>query len=331
MLNRILYWFITLPGLLKGGCLGVIGVLTACSCMFVASIPAATARVEAQATQTSVAVVQQSPQTVRDTTATSQANAEATTQEAFDAATATTETYLVATQTAVAAPTATTKANEAATTTALAMQTATVEALAAATSTAVAVETAYAVQTAESIAAAEQATATAEAHIQATATAAQQATAAAETQAQATATIEDYRNQMPKGWWMGQENGVGVVVGDFRYAREAGYFSADPGTRFVAFGIAVYNESGSEIHVNPLYVSLVDLDGSTYAPNLMGSSSYWSQPLHGVDVLDGNRADGGMLFVIPQDSAPAQVVYDTNRLFGGTIVIDLRRPPDEQP
>jgi hypothetical protein len=329
MLNRVLYWFITLPGLIKGGCLGIVGVFAACSCLFVASIPAATARIEAQATQTSVAVAQQATQAVLHTTATSAAIAQAATRSAFDASTATAEAHQIATQTAIAAPTATARAYEAATTTAIAMQAATSQAYADATGTAIAQVTVQAQQTAEAVAMADQATATAQANAQATAAAAQQATEAAQVAAQATATIEDYRKKMPKGWWVGDDSGVAVAVGDFRYAREAGYYDAEKGTKFVAFGITVFNRSGSEIHVNPLNVTLVDLDGSTYAPDLMASSGYWSQPLHGVDVLDGNQADGGMLFVIRQDVAPAQIVYDTRKLFGGKIVIDLKRPPDE--
>jgi hypothetical protein len=327
MLNRVLYWFITLPGLIKGGCLGIVGVFAACSCLFVASIPAATARIEGQATQTSVAMAQQATQVVLHTTATSAAIAQAATQSAFDASTATAEAHQVATQTAMAAPTATARAYEAATTTALAMQAATSQADADATSTALAQATIEAQQTAEAVAVAAHGTATAEANAQATAAAAQQATAEAQTAAQATATIENYRKKMPKGFWYQTTDGVGVGVGDFRYVQSTSLYDSGKGAKFVAFGIGVFNDSGSRIHVNPINVTLVDLDGNSYSYS-RATFDYWSQPLDAVDVLSGNKASGGLVFLIDENSAPAQIVYDIG-LFGGTVVVDLTRPPDE--
>lgn len=295
--------------------------------MFVASIPAATARIEAQATQTSVAVAQQATQAILHTTATSGAIAQAATQSAFDASTVTAEAHQVATQTAIAAPTATAKAYEAATATALAMQAATSQAYAHATGTAIAQVTVQAQQTAEAVAVAEQATATAQANVQATAAAAQQATEAAQVAAQATATIEDYRKKMPKGFWYETKDGVGVSVGDFRYVQSTSLYDSGRGAKFVAFGIGVYNQSDSRIHVNPNNVTLVDLDGNSYSYS-KATFDYWSQPLDAVDVLSGNKASGGLVFMIDENSAPAQIVYDIG-LFGGTVVIDLRRPPDE--
>ena len=228
----------------------------------------------------------------------------------------------------MAAPTVTAQALIDATTTALAAATATSQAHLDATATADAQATAYAAQTTEAVAAAEQATATAEAYVQVTATAAQQATADAQIAAEATATIEDYRKQMPKGFWNDTKDGVGVVVGDFRYEQSTRLYDSGEGAKFVAFGISVFNESGSRIHVNPNNVTLVDLEGGTYSYN-SATFDYWSQPLEAVDVLSGNKASGGLVFLIQQDTAPAQIIYDIGGLFGDTIIIDLRRPPDE--
>jgi len=328
MVNRILYWFVTLPVFGKAGCLGTLGVFFACICLFAASIPGARARVAAQATATIVAVQAASTQRVIDATSTSVAHVTATSIAQQQATRTSIALAALATQTVIAAPTATAQANAEATRTAVSQATATAEAHAEATmlalaqatataqaeidanSTAVAQATVVAAQTAEAVAAAEAAAATQEAI------------------AQATATIVSYRTQMPKGWWFGKGGGVGVVVGDFRYVQETSIYSSGQGSRFVAFGIAVYNESGRTIHVNPYRVTLVDSNGTTYAHST-ATYDYWRDPLDAVDVRTGNNANGGLVFLIPDDAIPAQVVYDVGGLFGPTIVVDLLRAPDE--
>ncbi len=75
-------------------------------------------------------------------------------------------------------------------------------------------------------------------------------------------------------------------------------------------------------------MTLIDLDGRSYSYDA-ATFSYWDQPLDAVDVLSGNRAEGGLVFKIDSDSAPAQIVYDVGGLFGGKIIIDLRRAPDQ--
>ena len=55
MINRILYWFITLPVLAKSGCLGITLLFAACTFGSIASIPATQARIAERATQTAVA------------------------------------------------------------------------------------------------------------------------------------------------------------------------------------------------------------------------------------------------------------------------------------
>lgn len=325
MINRILYWFVTLPAITKAGCLSTLGVVFACSCLFVASIPGTYARgiemqtatalaLQAEATQVAVAAEQEatvaSIAAAQNATATSAAASTAT-SVARDAATATRVAAIQqVTATAEAAPTATAQAYLDATSTVIAGVTATAQAEADAAATAVAVATREAAESATSIARAEQATATAQAV------------------AQATATIEDYRRAMPKGYWFNVDSRIRVAVGDFRYENTAGYENSGPRAEFVAFYVGVYNETGDTIHVNPHNVTLVDLDGRTYAHD-SSTYSYWQEPLQAVNVPSGSRAEGGIVFLIDQDSAPAQIIYDTGGFFGGTIVVDLRRPPDE--
>ena len=76
MLNRILYQIVTLPRLVKVGCLGVTFLLFACTFGTIASIPAARARVAEQTTQTAIAQGEQAKQVAA-------AQAEQTTQTAI--------------------------------------------------------------------------------------------------------------------------------------------------------------------------------------------------------------------------------------------------------
>jgi hypothetical protein len=112
MRNRILYWFVTLPSLLKVGCVGTLSVLFACSCLVVASMPNAYARgvamqtataqatqaeatvaqADSDATSTAVAAVTAQAQQTEAAIAREQANATATVM-AIQQATATAESY----------------------------------------------------------------------------------------------------------------------------------------------------------------------------------------------------------------------------------------------
>ena len=96
MLNRVLYWFITLPVLGKTGCLGLGCLLIACSFGTTASIATSRARVaaeatqtalaqQAQATQVAVAEQAQATQSALDAIATRRAKAAATEQAQHNA------------------------------------------------------------------------------------------------------------------------------------------------------------------------------------------------------------------------------------------------------
>ncbi len=171
-------------------------------------------------------------------------------------------------------------------------------------------------------------TATAEAKAAQNATAtvqvaiARQATATAQAIAKATAAIEAYKSIPPKGTWGESVRGITVSIGDFRYQ------SAGGGMRYVAFGVRVDNETISTIHVNPFNCTLVDLDGATYTHDAE-TYSFWSNPLPAVDVSPGSHTYGGIVFQIPSNTGPAKFIYRDPSLFGPTIEIDLRRPPDE--
>lgn len=154
------------------------------------------------------------------------------------------------------------------------------------------------------------------------------AEARAQANAQATAAVEAYRKKPPKGTWWDQNGGIGVAVADFRYFQQTSLYKAGTGAKFVALGIAVINESGDTIHVNPNNVTLVDLDGYTYSYDV-ATYDYWSSPLDAVDVRDGNQVLGGLVFKIRKGSGPAQVIFESGLFFATEVIVDLRRSPDE--
>lgn len=179
-------------------------------------------------------------------------------------------------------------------------------------------------------------TATAISRVSATALAKSQALAtstaraATKVAANATATLEAFATKMPKGTWIAQEGGIGVAVGDFRYLKYASYSYAGEGAKFVAFAIAIVNKSGSTISVNPYNVTLVDTKGIAYQFDST-TYGYWSIPLQGVEVADGQRAEGGLVFVIREDTAPAQITFETGGLiFTTKVTVDVHRLPDER-
>ena len=178
-----------------------------------------------------------------------------------------------------------------------------------ATNTTIASETAQAVQQATTAVAAERATTTAQAVVR------------------ATETIDQYRTNMPKGFWQDDNDDVFVLAGDFRYVNSIGSSRAGSGAKFVAVYIAVFNRGGDVIHVNPNFITLIDIDGRTYSYDV-ASFRYWNQPLDAVDVRPDTSAEGGLVFKISANSAPAQIVYDAGR-FNEEVVIDFRRTPDQ--
>lgn len=152
------------------------------------------------------------------------------------------------------------------------------------------------------------------------------ATANAIQGAQATATIEARVYTPPTGTWCAQSSTRGVCVGDFRYARTAGYSSAPSNGRFIAFGVYVKNLSSGSIHVNPNDLTIVMADGRTYAYS-SATFSYWSTPLEGVNIAPGNAAEGGIVFLVPNDVEPQTIIYETLSFFESSIEIDLRDVP----
>ena len=166
MLNRILYQIVTLPRLVKVGCLGITFLLFACTFGTIASIPAARARVAEQTTQTAIAQGEQAKQVAAaqqeqatqvtiDTAATSSAEAAAVVQANSNATATSVAAAQQTTAVAVAAATATAQTALDATTAAIAVATANTQA----TSIAQAQATAELQQTTEALAVAQTATA----------------------------------------------------------------------------------------------------------------------------------------------------------------------------
>ena len=159
----------------------------------------------------------------------------------------------------------------------------------------------------------------------ASATPNREATLTAVTRANATATIEGYRQNPPRGGWCDSQQGINVCVGYFGYLYETDYSTAGPGNKFVKLSITVFNHTAKPIHVNPLNVTLVDLDNRAYSYSSV-THSYFATPMGAVDVQPGDNAGGGIMFTIKNDSGPARIVYKS--VLGPTVTIDLRRAPN---
>lgn len=150
-------------------------------------------------------------------------------------------------------------------------------------------------------------------------------TARAQAYANATATVEAFVDFPPIGTWCAQNDTRGFCVGDFRYERRAGFSNAPSNGRFIAFGVAVKNLSGSSISVNPFDLTLVMADGRTYE-HASETYSYWAIPLQGVTLASNGVAEGGMVFLVPNDVAPRHLIY-RGGFFESEIELDLYDPP----
>lgn len=154
------------------------------------------------------------------------------------------------------------------------------------------------------------------------------ATQRARDRANATATIRAYASSPPIGTWCDVGTAKGVCVGDFRYVNCISYTCAPSNGRFIAFVVYVKNLDSSTIHVNPFDVTLVMENGLTYA-HASQTYSYWAVPMQGVDIAPNNSAQGGIVFLVPNDVGPREIIY-SGGWFEPDIVIDLKAPPEPE-
>lgn len=157
-----------------------------------------------------------------------------------------------------------------------------------------------------------------------------QATATAEQQLvlNATATIEAYVDSPPEGTWCNQNNTRGVCVGDFRYVQTIGFTSAPSNGRFIAFGVGVQNIANSDVSVSPVDITLIMEDGRTYE-YASETFSYWSTPMQSILVAPGDSAQGGIVFLVPNDVAPHRIIY-RGGFIEPEIEIDLFDQPEPE-
>jgi hypothetical protein len=141
---------------------------------------------------------------------------------------------------------------------------------------------------------------------------------------QANGAIAVVRAPLRKGWG-DVADGIAVVVGGFYYRSNMGRFTPAPrGYQFVVLGIRVVNGSAGSIHVNPLNVTLVDQQGSSYAYH-SATHAWCTPPLEPVDVRPGDHAQGTIAFLISAATGPASLVFRTST--GTEVVVDLERAP----
>lgn len=117
-------------------------------------------------------------------------------------------------------------------------------------------------------------------------------------------------------------DGYGLTAVEVVDPATPGIFTDVPdGQRLVSVIIILENIDNDEpIQANPLFGQLVDDDGFVYNAELAGTDN----DLEAFDLQKGQKAQGGVSFLIPENATPAQFQY-VEGLFGGAVMtVDLR-------
>lgn len=135
-----------------------------------------------------------------------------------------------------------------------------------------------------------------------------------------------FRYRMPSpGYWTTNSDGLVISVGSFQYLQTLKGVSAPKGQKYVVFAVNVKNIRTLSYlgeSVLALDFSVIDLEGATHK---LATMSYGLEDRLSCGYLSPGEVCGGQLaFLIPSNSAPAQVVYD---MITFDIVIELRTWP----
>ena len=139
--------------------------------------------------------------------------------------------------------------------------------------------------------------------------------------------LEQYRKKMPAGFWQVNQEGIQITAAGFEYKKELGRFSeAESGYKYVAFTIEVVNtgyrdSTGNDFFANSASFDMIDLDGNTHSVDsaMYSLDGYF----RGGTFYPGTKSSGLMVFQIPENSAPARLIFD-GRV---RIELDLRVAP----
>jgi hypothetical protein len=143
-----------------------------------------------------------------------------------------------------------------------------------------------------------------------------------------TAELNARRRSMPnKGYWTSTFDQITIAVGSFLYLPTIRYSDAPNGMKYVTMSVTLRNDrprGGDTRFVNGAYFSLIDLEGRIYDT----ASAMYSldNSLEGATVVPGTRTGGQLAFLIPADTAPAQLYVD---FYAMPMTIELRTRPQQ--
>ena len=99
------------------------------------------------------------------------------------------------------------------------------------------------------------------------------------------------------------------------------FYSAEEGKHLVSIEVAIENNSGEAISVNPLNTTLIDNQGLAYMLDL-GSSENHDQ-IDTLDLFPGERIRGWISFKIEDGSSPSKIKYELDMWTGEVVEADL--------
>jgi hypothetical protein len=85
-------------------------------------------------------------------------------------------------------------------------------------------------------------------------------------------------------------------------------YTAEPGMKLIAVQIAVGNESGDTVTVNPLKAVLIDSEGYVYTPELAGRDGQIAV----TDIAVGERVRGWVAFEVPEGTVAESIRYQVS-------------------
>jgi hypothetical protein len=135
-----------------------------------------------------------------------------------------------------------------------------------------------------------------------------------------------FRYKMPKpGYWMASNGGIVASAGSFQYFRVLKGYTAPKGYKYVVFAITIKNNQSADSYsryVNSAYFTITDLEGGTHATDVL---TYHLEGLFAdASLQPGEQTGGQIAFLIPSNSAPAQIQVDFTYT---PITIELRTWP----
>ena len=124
---------------------------------------------------------------------------------------------------------------------------------------------------------------------------------------------------------MASNGGIVASAGSFQYFRVLKGYTAPKGYKYVVFAITIKNNQSADSYsryVNPAYFTITDLEGGTHTTDVL---TYHLEGLFtDASLRPGEQTGGQIAFLIPSNSAPAQIHVDFTYT---PITIELRTWP----